>query len=101
MLEPDWVYSDSKGVAGHHATTIHHGLGDAFEVTEELLLLRVGLQVSHVFSDPCCSLGEKRGSGLCLSSPLALGTSKAHLNTPAVTEHFLMLCFGVALTQGS
>lgn len=57
MVGPDWEESDPKGVAGDHATALHHSLGDAFEVTEELLL-RAGLQVSHIFSDPCCSLGR-------------------------------------------
>ena len=47
--------------AGDQATILHHGLGDASEVPEELLMLRAGLQTGHVFSDPSCSLGRGKG----------------------------------------
>lgn len=53
--------SDSQGVTGDQATILHHGLGDASEVPEELLMLRAGLQTGHVFSDPSCSLGRGKG----------------------------------------
>ncbi len=100
---PGWEYSESKRVAGDHATSLHQGLGDASEVTEELLLLGVRLQGSHALPDPGCSLGRGRwGSSLFLelSTPV-LGNPRSHLNTPAVTEHFLMLGCGVALTERS
>lgn len=34
---------EAKGVSGDYATSFHQGLGDAFEVTEELLLVGVRL----------------------------------------------------------
>ena len=51
-------YSEAKGVAGDYATPLYQGLGDTFEVTEELLLLGVRLQSSQIVPDPGCSLGR-------------------------------------------
>lgn len=53
-----WEHSEAKGVAGDHTTSLHQGAGDASEVTEQLLLVRVRLQSSHTLPDPGCSLGR-------------------------------------------
>lgn len=51
--------SEAQGVAGDHAASLHQGRGDALEVTEQLLLLRVRLQGGHVLPDPGCRLGTQ------------------------------------------
>lgn len=47
--------------------------------------------------------GGRRGQACASRAPLpppVLGSPGSHLSTPAVTEHFLMLGCGMALTQG-
>lgn len=73
--------SEAEGVAGDHTASLHQGRGDAFEVPEELLLLRVRLQSGHGLPDPRGRLG--RGQERSRPAPPA---PRAPSVTPSLTS---------------